>query len=295
MVRPKGIVSLTHCFRKIRGGSQPILASASDGHVYVVKFSNNPQGHSVLFNEAMGTELYDACGLPVPPWTPLLMTAQFVDQNPECWIEAEEGPRRPEPGMSFGSRFLGEDGNHLHQFLPPDYFRDIPNRDDFWFAWAIDICAGRSANRQAVFLRQGDDRLKAFFVAHGQTFAGPNADSARNFHTPAYNDMRIYDQISASSKAKFARIACNLNVERLQGMIRSIPEAWQSVVAIDAFDACLGLLTRAGTILSILNTITCFCPAKAHYGFFEPKRDALPPAAILRHGIPCGSARPIVS
>jgi hypothetical protein len=51
---------------------------ASDGHLYVVKFINNPQGLNVLFNEAVGTELYSIAGLSVPAWRPLLVTGDFV-------------------------------------------------------------------------------------------------------------------------------------------------------------------------------------------------------------------------
>jgi len=49
---------VTQFIRKVRGGSQAILAKASDGRMYVVKFRNNHQGPNQLFNECMGTELY---------------------------------------------------------------------------------------------------------------------------------------------------------------------------------------------------------------------------------------------
>ena len=38
----------------------------SDGHLYVVKFQNNPQHLRVLANELLATRLAERVGLPVP-------------------------------------------------------------------------------------------------------------------------------------------------------------------------------------------------------------------------------------
>jgi hypothetical protein len=40
--------------RKMRGGAQAHLIEADDGHFYVVKFRNNPQGRRILVNEWFG-------------------------------------------------------------------------------------------------------------------------------------------------------------------------------------------------------------------------------------------------
>lgn len=50
--------SIVEYVRPLRGGSQPFLAGASDGQLYVVKFNGNPQGPNVLLNECVGNELY---------------------------------------------------------------------------------------------------------------------------------------------------------------------------------------------------------------------------------------------
>src|ERR1017187_5416922 len=106
----KDFVFLTQYIRKLRGGSQPILAEASDGHTYVVKFANNLQGPNVLFNESAGSELYCAFGLPVPEWRPVTASEDFLDKNPDCWMQTPEGRLRPASGLCFGSRFLAENG-----------------------------------------------------------------------------------------------------------------------------------------------------------------------------------------
>jgi hypothetical protein len=80
--------------RKLRGSCQPILVRASDGLLYVAKFAKNLQGPNVLFNESAGTELYRAFGLSVPSWKQLVVTGKFVDRNPGCWMQTDDGARR---------------------------------------------------------------------------------------------------------------------------------------------------------------------------------------------------------
>src|SRR5208337_4281241 len=145
------IANLTEYIRNLRGGSQPILALASDGFLYVVKFLNNPQGPNVLFNEIAGSELYRACGLAVPEWRSLLLSDSFIDKNPESWMQTPEGRLRPTAGLCFGSRFMVGDGKRLIEFLPRSSFRRVRNRTSFWLAWLIDVCAEHTDNRQAIF------------------------------------------------------------------------------------------------------------------------------------------------
>lgn len=130
--------------RNLRGGSQPILAEASDGLLYVVKFANNLQGPNLAFNEAMGAELYRQLGLPVPDWKPLILRDAFIDNNPDCWIQTPYGRLRPAAGLCFGSRFLGGGGERLFEILPGSAFARVRNLRDFWLAWLIDVCASYS-------------------------------------------------------------------------------------------------------------------------------------------------------
>ena len=63
-------------------------------------------------------------------------------------MQTPEGQLRPEPGMCFGSRYLGEDSTRLFEVLPGNSFRRVRNLQDFWLAWMIDICAGHTDNRR---------------------------------------------------------------------------------------------------------------------------------------------------
>ena len=130
---------VTHFVRKLPGGSQSILARACDGFQYVVKFANNLQGPNLLFNESAGSELYRACGLPVPEWRPIEVSDSFLDKNPDCWMQTEKGYLRPASGLCFGSRFLGGNDKRLFEILPGSMFNRVHNQVNFWLAWLIDV------------------------------------------------------------------------------------------------------------------------------------------------------------
>jgi hypothetical protein len=124
----KDFARVTRYICNLHGGSQPILAQACDGLLYVVKFANNLQGFNLPFNECIGTELYHACGLAVPSWRPLLVTDSFLDQNPDCWMQAQHGRLRPNSGLCFGSRFLGGNGIRVLEILSETSFKRVRNR-----------------------------------------------------------------------------------------------------------------------------------------------------------------------
>jgi hypothetical protein len=168
------VLVVSEFLRKLRGGSQPILVRANDGLLYVLKFAHNLQGPNLLFNEVMGTELYRACGLPVPEWRPLLLTDSFLDRNPSCWFEADGESIRPLAGLCFGSRFLATGEDSPLEILPGSHFARVANRHAFGLAWLIDICAQHSDNRQALFLhRPGGGLLATVRGTPGMRAASP--------------------------------------------------------------------------------------------------------------------------
>lgn len=241
--------------RNFRGGSQPILAQASDGLLYVVKFTNNLQGAHLPFNECIGTELYKACGLSVPPWKRLLLTDQFIDQNPNCWMQTDIGPLRPKSGLCFGSRFLGEDGGRLLEILPQSSFQRIRNFESFWLAWMIDICAEHTDNRQAIFLEDGQRFLRAFFIDHGHLFGGPQGKRRSHFSASRYLDCRVYQDISPEHQRNLLKTAESLNVEKLWRQVQRLPDDWKSSLAISGFERCLSRLSNSGLLLNVVDTM----------------------------------------
>lgn len=278
-------VRLSRFIRNLRGGSQPILVQASDGLLYVVKFTNNLQGANLPFNESVGTELYRACGLAVPAWKPLLVSDAFLDRNPDCWMQTSKGRLRPDSGMCFGSRFLGGDGIRLLEILPGTSFKRVRNNKSFWLAWMIDICAHHADGRQAIFVEDAEGWLNAFFVDHGHLFGGPKGEQQPRFLASRYLDPRIYQSVSSQHLLDIQRIAGSLDQEQLWQRIQTLPPDWKTASALSGFAACLGRLSNAALLRNILDTMV-----DAHQrtnGFERNERQSgrKPPKALLCFGV----------
>ena len=281
----KDLAFVTHYFRCLRGGSQPILARASDGFLYVVKFANNLQGSNLLFNESAGSELYHACGLAVPEWAPLWVSDSFIDGNPDCWMRNTVGRFRPASGLCFGSRFLGGNGKRLFEILPGSMFKRIRNQVSFWLAWLIDICAEHVDNRQAVFVEDSDGWLDAFFLDHGHLFGGPNTDSKRHFAASRYLDQRIYGQLSPEVLLEFQDVLRALDADRLRQRIEAIPAEWSSASAREVFECSLQRLKMDSLVQHIAETIISGIERRAETGSEIAGGERKLPSPVLRLGL----------
>lgn len=279
---------ITKYMCKLRGGSQPIFIRASDGLFYVVKFTNNPQGANVLFNESIGTELYRAYKLPVPEWKSLLVTDAFLDENPGCWMETADKRLRPASGMCFGSRFLFGDNNRLLEILPGTSFKRVHNRLNFWLAWLIDICAGHTDNRQAIFTEDRRGGLDAFFVDHGHLFGGPNGEESRLLPASRYYDPRIYQSVSPRHLRSFQDAVKGLNVDCLWQKVLALPDDWKTRSAIIALARCLNRLSSAGLVENILETMVDAIQQKQQKSGDKctlPHTGPIPPVSVACHGV----------
>lgn len=254
-VSRKSYPFVTHFIRNLRGGSQPILARAGDGLLYVCKFNNNLQGANVPFNEATGSELYRAFGLAVPSWTPLRVTDLFVDQNRECWIETPNGRLRPDSGLCFGTRFLGGDGVRLFEVLSGSGFKRVRNHQDFWLAWLIDICAGHADNRQAIFRESARQGLIAYFIDNGHLFGGPKGEQEVHFMKSRYLDPRIYENVSSQYLLNLKKVAGSLDSDLLWQRLQALPKEWDAESGLQNFEKCLKRLSTPILVHGILETM----------------------------------------
>jgi hypothetical protein len=287
----KELVFLTHYIRNLRGGSQPVLAKASDGHTYVVKFANNLQGPNVLFNESAGSELYRAFGLPVPEWRPVTGSEDFLDKNPNCWMQTPEGRLRPASGLCFGSRFLGEKGNRLLEILPRTSFERVNITASFWLAWLIDVCAEHVDHRQALFAEDANGRLHAYFADFGHSFGGTKADLKKNFRASRYLDSRIYAEVSSETLLSFERVVEALDADRLWERIRAIPPEWKQDSAIDGFERCLQKLSMPLYVQSLLSTLVGSLERRAETKPGNPGSGRKPLREVLRRGVQAAKFR----
>ena len=253
---------VTQFIRKVRGGSQAFLAMASDGEIYVVKNRNNAQGPNLLFNECMGSELYRIAGLAVPRWRLLRLTAQFIENNPRCWIETPAGCVRPRAGLCFGSRFAGGHSAPLFEILPASSFLRIRNRSDFWLAWLLDVCAGHADNRQAIFRQDRQGHYHAIFIDHGHMFCSPRGNLKPHLVASRYYlDPRIYPNVCSDIvkilRTKTRRFDC----EGLWARLPTVPDEWMTHSAITNFTRCLHTLSDSRLIENSIEAITSsHCP-----------------------------------
>jgi len=80
-------VLAVQAIRRMRGGAQSQLMLGADGHLWVVKFQNNPQHLRVLANELIATRLAEAVGLSVPATDVVEVTEWLIANSPEGVIE----------------------------------------------------------------------------------------------------------------------------------------------------------------------------------------------------------------
>jgi hypothetical protein len=227
--------------RKMRGGAQAHLLEASDGHAYVVKFSNNPQHRRILVNEWISSVFLTYLGIATPAAAMVRLSPDFIADNPEVHLQLGSSRRAPEPGWHFGSRFPGDPARSVvYDFLPDTVLDKIENITDFMGALAFDKWIGNADARQAIFFRArlkewipGSEAhaLKMGFVAqmidNGYVFEGPHwsfNDSAIQglyFRTAVYKNVRAF----ADFEPWLTRII-HFPEEVIDQAVKSIPPAW---------------------------------------------------------------------
>ncbi|KAA6456055.1 phosphatidylinositol kinase [Acidobacteria bacterium AB60] len=165
------IVAVQH-IRRMRGGAQGQLMLGADGHVYVVKFQNNPQHVRVLANELLATRLAAAAGLTAPHAELMEVSEWLIANTPELEMDLGRRRERCRAGLQFGSRFVGGlMPGQVVDFLPEEQLGEVKNAAEFAGILALDKWTGNANGRQAVFARkQRERRYRAVFIDYGYCF-----------------------------------------------------------------------------------------------------------------------------
>jgi len=144
----------------------------ADGHVYVVKFQNNPQHLRVLANEFLASKLASAAGLTVPEVELVEVSSWLVENTPELEIDLGKTRVRCQAGLQFGSRFVGGlMPGQVVDYLPEEQMTEVRNLGEFAGILALDKWTGNINGRQAVFARkQREKRYRAVFIDYGYCF-----------------------------------------------------------------------------------------------------------------------------
>ena len=159
--------------RRMRGGAQGQLMLGADSRIYVVKFQNNPQHGRVLANELLASRLASVAGLTVPEMELVEVSSWLVEHTPELEIDMGQMKVRCQPGLQFGSRFVGGlMPGQVVDYLPEEQLIEVKNLGEFAGILALDKWTGNwLTGRQAVFTRrQRERRYKAVFIDFGHCF-----------------------------------------------------------------------------------------------------------------------------
>jgi hypothetical protein len=158
--------------RRMRGGAQGQLMLGADGHIYVVKFQNNPQHRRVLANEFLASRLAAAAGLTVPHVELVEVSSWLIENTPELEIDLGRSRERCQPGLQFGSRFAGGTmPGQVLDYLPEEQLGEVKNLVEFAGILALDKWTANANGRQAVFVRrQRERRYSAVFIDFGYCF-----------------------------------------------------------------------------------------------------------------------------
>jgi hypothetical protein len=215
--------------RRMRGGAQSHLMLASDGHLYVVKFRNNPQHVRVLANELLATRLAAAVGLAVPPSDVIEVTEWLIQNTPDLSIELRGGAQRCEAGLHFASRWVGGlmPGQTV-DYLPEQQLLEVRNLAEFAGILALDKWTCNINGRQAVFQKnRRERRYNAIFIDQGYCFHAGDWKFLDISLGGVFAENTVYRGVTGwqSFEPWLSRIE-NLAPETVWGIAEIIPPEW---------------------------------------------------------------------
>ena len=240
--------------RRMRGGAQGHLMLGADGHVYVVKFQNNPQHRRVLANELLASRLAAAAGLSVPQTELVEVSQWLVENTQELEIDLGRTRERCRAGLHFGSRFAGGMmPGQVVDYLPEEQMTELKNLAEFAGILALDKWTANANGRQAVFVRrQRERRYKAVFIDFGYCF---HAGEWRFEDAPlrgVYYRNDVYREITGwqSFEPWLARLE-TLSEDTVWAIANEVPPEWYGD-PVELEELVNKLLARRGRIRELI-------------------------------------------
>jgi hypothetical protein len=126
----------------------------------------------VLANEFLASRIAVAAGLTAPETELVEVSSWLVENTPELEIDLGRTRVRCQPGLQFGSRFVGGlMPGQVVDYLPEEQLAEVKNLAEFAGILALDKWTGNANGRQAVFTRkQRERRYRAVFIDFGYCF-----------------------------------------------------------------------------------------------------------------------------
>src|SRR5215469_6700312 len=214
----------------MRGGAQSQLMLGADGHLWVVKFQNNPQHRRVLANELIATRLAEAIGLTVPKSDVVEVSDWLIRNSPGMVLEFGRGVRELcSAGLQFGSQFVGGlMPGQVVDYLPEPQMEEVRNLSEFAGILALDKWTGNCNGRQAVFERRPRERkYRAVFIDQGYCFNAGEWDFPDAPLRGVYARNSVYEGVTGweSFEPALSRVEA-IEADEITAIAREIPEEW---------------------------------------------------------------------
>ncbi len=203
----------------------------ADGHYYVVKFTNNPQGLRILANDLLGSLLANFLGLPVSPPAVIEVSDWLVEHSPELYIHWGNRKHRCTNGFQFGSRFPCDPlRSPVYDFLPDSLFRKVMNQELIAGMLVFDKWTGNSDTRKLIYHRshpEEDAGFRATMIDQGHCFNGDHWDFPDHPACGFCPRTDVYAQVHGlDSFEPFLTRLKNLDEDFLEEAAASVPPEW---------------------------------------------------------------------
>lgn len=252
VLRRSAVITAVEHIRPMRGGSQPHLMRCSDGHYYVVKFANNPQGSRVLVNEFIAGKLAKLLELPCPDASLVEVGEALIHLTPELAIELPHMNIPVESGLTFGSQYPSyRSGNrrmiaNLIDFSPGGVTEQVENLSDFLGILMFDRWTCNTDHRQVLFLPQSTTtgrRYRILMIDNGFCFNGAHWNFPNCALIGLYEDRTVYRHILGmkSFETWLGQLELKVTCEELMNIAEGIPAEWlpEGTAALTGLLECL--------------------------------------------------------
>jgi hypothetical protein len=232
-----GVVLAVEHVRPMRGGSQPHLMRCSDGHYYVVKFANNPQGLRVLINEYLTGRVAKLLGLPCPEICVVEVKKELVRLTPGLSIQRPHGCYPVATGLAFGSQFPSRRSGANRTLLSVVDLQlacglgCVENLSDLMGILMFDKWTSNTDTRQILCLPRPTEHLRTyqiFMIDNGLCFDGSAWAFRDSPLRGLYLDMAIYStfQNLHAFGPWLERLETRVTSEELNKIVEDIPRPW---------------------------------------------------------------------
>lgn len=144
------------------GGTQSLLVCDEKKKLYTLKYPQNLQGPNVLANEWLGNKVLTALGFHTPQMCPVLVPQNFLPHGNDEFL-----------GLAF--EFIENRATRrCFQLLPRSLSFLLANVEDLIGAFVVDLWAGSTDRRQAIYVGSPEPWFTAVLIDNGQLFGGPN-------------------------------------------------------------------------------------------------------------------------